>query len=246
MSLRIAFDLDGVLADFETAYREVEERLFGAADAEQPVLEPEAQAAEESENDGDDPTLPQERAGTTDHPRFRPTPGRQSRVWREIEATENFWETLKPIDDSVVPRIQALASQHNWEIFFVTQRPGSAGDTVQRQTQRWLVRQGFETPSVLVLQRSRGRLADALSLDYLVDDSTKNCVDVISESHTKALLVLGHAHLDHPRPARAKSLGIGVVPSAAAGLDLLEEVQSIRGNPGLLEKLARMVGWSRA
>ena len=33
MTVRIGFDMDGVLADFSTAFREVEARLFGAATA---------------------------------------------------------------------------------------------------------------------------------------------------------------------------------------------------------------------
>ncbi len=171
--------------------------------------------------------------------------GRGTDVWHEIESTPDFWDMLDPIDPSVIPRIQELAIRHRWEIFFITQRPATAGDTVQRQTQRWLARHGFEMPSVMVLNRSRGRLAEALNLDYLVDDSAKNCVDVISESQTKALLVLGHDDLEASKPTKAKSLGIGVMPSAAACLDLFEEIQTIRANTGLLEKLARMVGWSR-
>ena len=72
---------------------------------------------------------------------------------------------------------------------FVTRRPATAGDSVQRQTHRWLVAQGFEAPSVLVVRGSRGTLAGALGLDFMIDDSHTGCVDVISDSATKAFLV---------------------------------------------------------
>ena len=47
--------------------------------------------------------------------------------------------------------------RHRWEVFFITQRPATEGQTVQRQTQRWLVEQGFDLPSVLVISGSRRR-----------------------------------------------------------------------------------------
>ena len=70
------------------------------------------------------------------------------------------------------------------------QRPKTAGDTVQRQTQRWLVAQGFDLPSVLVLGGSRGAAAGALRLDYHVDDSPQNCLDVIADSRAKTILIV--------------------------------------------------------
>lgn len=41
--------------------------------------------------------------------------------------------------------------RHPWEVFFITQRPATEGETVQRQTQKWLVQQGFDLPSVIVI-----------------------------------------------------------------------------------------------
>ena len=51
------------------------------------------------------------------------------------------------------------------EVFFITQRPATVGQTVQRQTQYWLRQQGFDLPSVLVISGSRGAAAGALRLD---------------------------------------------------------------------------------
>ena len=72
-----------------------------------------------------------------------------------------------------------------WEVFFLTKRPRSAGDSVQFQTQWWIERFGFYLPSVLTVPGSRGDVANALRLDLLVDDQLINCVEVVSASPTK-------------------------------------------------------------
>ena len=115
---------------------------------------------------------------------------RRDAIWDAIQRTPDFWMTLKPIEEGAVRRIHALMLQHRWEVFFITQRPATDGDTVQRQTQRWLVKQGFDLPSVLVLGGSRGAAAGALRLTYHVDDSAQNCLDVVSDSRAKPILIV--------------------------------------------------------
>jgi hypothetical protein len=131
--------------------------------------------------------------------------------------------------------------RHEWEVFFITQRPKTEGETVQRQTQRWLVSQGFDLPSVLVLGGSRGAAANALRLNYHVDDSTQNCLDVISESRAKPLLIV--LHQDEATMTSARKLGIGTAPSIGECLTILEQATLAQTQPGLLRRIAAMVGW---
>lgn len=110
-------------------------------------------------------------------------------VWDAIRNIENFWTSLDPLEPGVVRQLFEMSVQSRWEVFFVTQRPGTLGDSVQRQTQQWLMAQGFETPSVLTVPGSRGKAALALDLDFLIDDLPRNCIDVASDSRCRPFLV---------------------------------------------------------
>jgi FMN phosphatase YigB (HAD superfamily) len=245
MPLRIAFDLDGTLADFETAYRRYAERFSGTDGADGTAVEPEAREAEErklaAHGEPRARVDPQTPAAPAQSPRVRRR--RMDEVWDAIEATANFWTSLRPIEPGVIVRIRELAERHRWEVFFVTQRPATEGETVQRQTQRWLIQQGFDMPSVIVLSGARGKLAAALHLDYLVDDSAKNGVDVISDSKARVLLVVRDS--DAATEASARRLGLGVVRSISDALEILEHATEATTQPTMLARLARLVGWRR-
>src|SRR6187549_1126984 len=208
MTVRIGFDMDGVLADFASAYREVEVQLFGGA---APIRADDPGAVEEE---------PDAAASTPSEERRR-----RDAVWRHIRATENFWTTVAPIREHAVRRIHQLMLEQRWEVFFITQRPATRGETVQRQTQRWLVAQGFDLPSVLVIAGSRGAAAGALRLDYLVDDSATNCLDVLSDSRAQPILVVGAP--DSPTARRARSLDIAVTGSVSEALDSLAQISNV-------------------
>lgn len=249
MPLRIGFDLDGVLADLASAYREIEARLFGPDEVEDEVPEtPEAGGDGPDEGDGpakagpyDSQAGPHDNASPAEAGHYQALRRKHEIAWHAIQATENFWTTLKPIEEDAVRRIQDTAARHRWDVFFITQRPDTAGDTAQRQTQRWLAAHGFDLPSVIAVRGPRGKVAAALELDYLVDDTPKNCVDVLADSKTRPILILRQA--DRAGDASARRLGIGVARSVGDALAILEQAQAVRNNPTLFERLARAVGW---
>ena len=125
-------------------------------------------------------------------------------------------------------------------MIFLTTRPSSAGDLVQLQSQQWLDAHGFQYPSVMVVQRSRGRIADALQLDAFVDDRPENCLDIAVESKAKVIL-MWHGNLKDV-PAGAKRLGMRAVTRISEAFSLLEQLDDIRKQPALTRFLRKAIG----
>jgi hypothetical protein len=244
MSLRIAFDCDGVVADLDSALAEIAVRLFGEA----PPVEADparqeaggraatAGAATDARNPGDEPTAEEIQV---EPPRFRAlTRHQQHEIWEAVRRTSNFWESLPEVEPGAVARLAALARERQWEVIFITQRPSSGGDTTQLQTQRWLAAHGFDLPSVYVIKGSRGKIAAALSLDVVVDDRPENCLDVKLESRARAVLVWGRDFVD--LPPNVQRLGIEPAAGIMACLDLLSGEGQAR--PGLFGRIKRIIG----
>ena len=153
----------------------------------------------------------------------------------------DFWTTLQPLDPGAVRRIHELMIRYRWEVFFITQRPATEGQTVQRQTQRWLVEQGFDLPSVLVISGSRGAAAGALRLNYHVDDSA-------AELPRRRLGIARPSAADRARAGRRHRGQREAAQDRRGALDRRSPgcpgAESVRGEqPGLLNRLSKIVGW---
>jgi 5' nucleotidase, deoxy (Pyrimidine), cytosolic type C protein (NT5C) len=218
MPLRVAFDMDGVLADMEAALVKQTARLFG-----------------EAPTDDADPA-PDERR--TAKPRM--TARQERRLWEHVRTIENFWESLPEIEPGMVARLNGLAIERGWEVIFLTKRPATKGVTAQLQTQRWLEAHGFALPSVYVVQGSRGAIAAALALDFVIDDRPENCLDVATDSKARAILVWRNEESQLPDAFRR--LGIGVVRSVGQCLDILSQIQDSEGPPGMMTRVLRLLG----
>jgi hypothetical protein len=219
VAYRVGIDLDGVLADLDAAVDLVARRLVAEESQHSPTDD---DAVQPPAADAPVDPAPDE-AGGRDI--------RQDRlIWRDICATENFWDTLGEIEPGAVAQLSALATDRRWEVVFLTKRPSTAGDTAQLQSQRWLARLGFLLPSVCVVSGSRGRIAAALDLDVIVDDRPENCLDVVTDSKAKAILIWRGDH-QHVAP-NARRLGIEVVETFAACLKLIAAGQRAADPPG--------------
>ena len=228
MTLRIGFDMDGVLADFGSAFRDIERSLFGPDATKGAPRSPEEEEERSSDADPQNPSVS-----------AKETERRHRAVWQLIRATDNFWTTLKPTDPQAVPRLHRLMLEHRWEVVFITQRPSTAGDAVQRQTQRWLVQHGFDLPSVVVIAGSRGRAVGALRLTHHVDDSPRNLVDVKTDSTAVPILIVTDPNDVAARQAR--KLGMSVAASIGECLDTLEQESHAQQTRSVLSRLASIV-----
>ncbi len=155
--------------------------------------------------------------------------------------TENFWETLSETEPNVVSRLAGIAAERRWEVIFLTKRSPSAGDTVQVQSQRWLEEKGFALPCVYVTPGSRGRIASALHLDLVIDASPDNCVNVITESDARAILVWPGDRAGLPADARRPE--INIAKSFGECLDTLAVVDDPSPrNAGVFAWVRRLFG----
>jgi hypothetical protein len=235
--VRIGCDLDGVLANLHRAFTAAALERFPELDpskllpADVAASPPESGAAEESE-------VP---AAQKEERRSPLTRRQLDAVWRHLASVTNFWEGLDEIEPGSVAQLARLAEAHQWEIIFLTSRPYAPGRTLQRQSQRWLDRLGFPMPSVYVVPGSRGRIAEALGLEVVIDDRPENCLDVVLESQARAILVWRGTAATIP--ASARRLGIGVVPSVTACFELLVEAQRTTDTPiDFMQRLRRLLG----
>lgn len=215
--MRVAFDIDGVFADMNAGLARIASDLFPIPDSGNAAA---ATAV--------DPT-PGRLAGAPDPggsadsgPGRAPliAPRQQARVWERVRSLEDFWETLDEMEPGAVARLAAIAERRQWHVLFLTQRPETAGRPAQVQSQRWLQRRGFELPSVCITKGSRGRIAEALHLDAVVDDRRDNCLDIRGASDARVILV--ERSDDATAAAKAARLGLESVPGVMAALDLLE------------------------
>ena len=238
MPLRIGFDLDGTVADMYSSLHEEALKLFGEevlAKSAYKKAPPSPDGAE-----GAEAPAPEDSTGALAMDELHLSARQQMHLWDHVKKIENFWTTLPELEPGIIARIAKTATERQWEIIFLTTRPSTAGELTQLQSQRWLDAHGFRYPSVMVVQRSRGKIADALQLDAFVDDRPENCLDIAVESKAKVILVW-HGLLKDV-PAGAKRLGVRPVSTISEALALLEQLDDIRKKPGIVRTLKRAFG----
>jgi hypothetical protein len=211
MPLRIGIDIDGVLADFRSAFHVAARRC----------LRHDIEDSDDLETVG--PLSPED----------------VRRVWEHIAKTQNWWMDVPAYEPDQIARLYSVMRAVGWEVFFMTKRPPSAGDSVQFQTQWWIERFGFYLPAVMTVPGSRGDVANGLRLDMIIDDQLINCVEVISTAPTKAILMLRAA--DAAAREHAANRGIGVVSSMSEAITVLERLNDVL--PQKRGRLMRLSEW---
>lgn len=238
MPLRVGFDLDGTVADMYSALRREAIQLFGEEVMRAPVESSKPQ--EPGKEQAPHPKSEDEQTATLAIQELHLTARQQNQLWDHVRQIENFWTTLPELEPGIISRIAKAAADRRWEVIFLTTRPATKGELVQLQSQRWLEAHGFHLPSVFVVQRSRGKIADALGLDAFVDDRPENCLDIVVESKAKVILVW-HGNMNDV-PAGAKRLGVRAVATITEALALLEQLDDVRSQPSLMRSLKKAIG----
>jgi phosphoglycolate phosphatase-like HAD superfamily hydrolase len=125
--MRLAFDLDGTVADMHSALVREARRLFPGID---PSEVPTSATPERLGAGSPERAEQTESSLSIGHLSSR----QQSELWKAVCDQENWWETLAEIEPGALARLYRLVKDRKWELMFVTSRPETRGDTAQAQS----------------------------------------------------------------------------------------------------------------
>lgn len=146
-SLRISFDIDGVLANFVRASVDVANSIWPG------------RLPEDFQPTGYD------YPGVFDKSDW-------DQVWGVIKKDPCFWENLYTLEDNVCA-LRAFLSGGNDRVFFITSRMATGGVSAFEQTDRWLYKNVFEeSPNLIVVAKSEEKydLMREFKIQYSIDD----------------------------------------------------------------------------
>lgn len=174
----IGIDLDGVLANFNAAYRA---RLISVTGRDLIPFEV-CRGWTSAETP---PTW-------NYAPYYGYTPEEDADTWRSIRTDPTFWQNLRGLPGAL-EMLNGLAARLTGlydpipEVYFITTRPGI---DVKGQSESWLMNAGIDIPTVLITRGEKGDLARGLGLTHFLDDKPENCLSVKTLSTTTETFLL--------------------------------------------------------
>ena len=181
--MKVALDIDGVVADFVSPFVQVlQARSGGAIDLE----------------------------SVTD-PNFTNYPFLSSELIKqcvmEVSDDPQFWRGLAPLPSPVEwQAIDALSRAER--LIFLTHRYERDHYSIHDVTCDWLREHGVNKPVVYFTQSAKSALVEKLGVKLFVDDRHENCQDVAE--NTEAIVLMPHRSynqsFEHPRVTRIQDL----------------------------------------
>jgi hypothetical protein len=186
---RIGCDCDGILADFSLAFSTILRELHGT---KIPIVtDPEVQ------NWDWDKWLPLSKEEV-------------DQGWDVIHSNPEFWERLHlTIDLPIWERfINEIGKNPQLDTYFLTTRKNTGQVSAAQQTWRWLYDMGWPHPHVIA-DKEKGAICNTLRIEYMIDDSGRNCLDIVEKSPNTKIYMLDCLHnqkIEHSKIRRIYSV----------------------------------------
>jgi hypothetical protein len=196
--LVVGIDVDGVLADFDTAF-------YWLLNSLKPGLSPPGVWSKG-----------QFHPDTWDWAEETYPPEIVEQAWQMVkDPAERFWLQLHPTPhaEDLIPALW------NHEAYAITSRPGK---TAYPQTREWLDTYGFDG-ALIIARGPKGPIAASVGLTHFLDDKPENCQSVTRSSPSTHVWLLRQRHNTWFSHAKAAEEGIAVAETAVDFIKSLRE-----------------------
>ena len=187
MNKIIGIDVDGVLADFNTSFKDIQVEVSG------------------KDLFGSNWTPRDIRTWNWPTDQYGYSKAEYKAAWDIVKGSEFFWEELSPLEGAVDFLKGLSRLKNNDAYYFVTQR---VGINPKRQTEEWLMNNGYlDIPTVLISGK-KAEACKALDITHYIDDKVENCKEVQDLGTTKVYMITqgwnhnmeGIPRFDTPKP----------------------------------------------
>lgn len=147
--MKVAFDVDGVLADFSKGFQGVIKSMYGNV-------------------------FPKDYVPKDWHWTDVLTPEMEKAGFEKIASIKNFWESLDEVDPHAIEHVTQVALDGH-DVYFLTARAPSAGKTIAQQTRNWLNNKLWritDYTSVITVAKPnlKKQVLEGLGIEAMIDD----------------------------------------------------------------------------